>query len=158
MGVRYYAYPLAPELVARAMDDPRSFLSDDPLADAWGLGRPRRAEMLYLDKCWRQLQSLTSPPGGRPRPSHALVAGDVTYTGGGWLPWIDVLTPSEVDDVARDLVLLDASDVEARFAPPGNGTGEDRDEREYVTHYLRAAQDFTAQMQQRGWGLVYLIG
>src|SRR5690606_14201418 len=79
MGVRYYAYPLAPELVGRAMDDPRPFLSDDPLADAWGLGRPRHPQMLYLDKCWRQLQSLTNPPGGKPRPSHALVAGDVTY-------------------------------------------------------------------------------
>lgn len=158
MGIRYYAYPLAPEFVERAMDDPRPFLSDDPLADAWGLGRPQRADMLYLDKCWSLLQRLTHPPGGRPRPAHALVAGQVTHMGGGWIPWIDVLAPSDVDDVARDLALLDRSDVEARFAPVSGRIDEGRDEREYVTQYLGRAQQFTAQMQRRGWGLVYLIG
>ncbi|GAA1642199.1 DUF1877 domain-containing protein [Georgenia ruanii] len=158
MGIRYYAYPLAPDVVADAVDEPRSFLSDDPLADAWGLGRPRRADMLYLDKCWRQLQRLTHPPDGAPRPAHALFAGNVTHTSEGWMPWTAVLTPAAVDEVARDLALLDASDVDALLAPDGGGTAGADDERRYVNHFLHEAQTFTARLQPRGWGLVYLIG
>ena len=158
MGIRYYAYPLAPEFVDRAVDDPRPFISDDPLADAWGLGRPRRPDMLYLDKCWGQLQRLTNLRGAAPRRAHALFTGNVTHTPEGWIPWVGVLTPTDVDDVARDLALLDAGDVDALLARDGYGTDAAADERQYVNHHLREAQRFTAGMKQRGWGLVYLIG
>lgn len=36
MGIRYYAYAFDADMTARAQADPRSFISDDPLADAWG--------------------------------------------------------------------------------------------------------------------------
>lgn len=73
MGIRYYAYAFDHELTGQALADPRSILSSDPLADAWGLVPhaavstatfeqvvPRR-DMLYLDKAWRELQFLTGP-------------------------------------------------------------------------------------------------
>ena len=37
MGIRYYAYAFSADLAQRAIDDPHSILSSDPLADAWGL-------------------------------------------------------------------------------------------------------------------------
>ena len=32
------------------------------------------------------------------------------------------------------------------------------EDRSYIKEHLRSAQAFTARMQARGWGLVYLIG
>ena len=73
MGIRYYAYAFDADLAQRAVHDPDSILSSDPLADAWGLEphasvsvatfeqvSPKR-DMLYLDKAWSALQSLTRP-------------------------------------------------------------------------------------------------
>lgn len=94
MGIRYYAYPLDPDLVGWAQADPRSFLSHDPLADAWELDGTPRPEMLYLDKCWSSLQRLTCPVPGMSRPAHALVRGAVTHTPTGWIPWCGVLAPT----------------------------------------------------------------
>lgn len=74
----------------------------------------------------------------------------------GWIPWLGVLTPSQVDDVARDLALIDEDDVHdhlARDGGPVSAGGQG-----YVREYLRQAQQFTARMQQREWGLVYRIG
>ncbi|WP_324651635.1 hypothetical protein [Georgenia sp. H159] len=156
MGIRYYAYPLAPEHVDRARIDPYPFLSDDPLADAWELNGRRRPDMLYLDTCWGELQRLTCPDPGGPRPAYALVRGAVTRTGMGWIPWVDVLPPSDVDDVARDLALIDEDDVATCVGRDGEPLSSS--ERGYVTYYLRHAQDFTARLQRRGWGLVYMIG
>jgi len=62
MGIRYYAYAFDADMTARAQADPRSFISDDPLADAWGMPHGAQiavtnfeqsvpeTEMLYLDK------------------------------------------------------------------------------------------------------------
>jgi len=36
MGIRYYAYAFDGKLTEQVLADPLSFLSDDPLADAWG--------------------------------------------------------------------------------------------------------------------------
>lgn len=156
MGIRYYAYPLAPEHVDLARADPYPFLPADPLADAWELdGRPR-TDMLYLDKCWKELQWLTCPTAGAPRTAYALVRGQATHTGGGWVPWVDVLSPADVDDVARDLVLIGEDEVAACRDPHGDPLSASG--REYVTHYLREAQEFTARLQRRRWGLVHVIG
>lgn len=38
MGIRYYAYAFENDQTERVVADPRRFISDDPLADAWGIG------------------------------------------------------------------------------------------------------------------------
>ncbi|GAA1533895.1 hypothetical protein HD600_001840 [Microbacterium ginsengiterrae] len=37
MGIRYYAYAFDADLAQQAVHDPRSIVSSDPLADAWGM-------------------------------------------------------------------------------------------------------------------------
>lgn len=157
MGIRYYAYPLAPEFLERAATDPWAFVSDDPLADAWG-PQESAPEMLYLDKCWSLLQRLTRPDYSRRRISYDLFEGRVTNTSRGHIPWIKVLTPHEVDEIARDLSLLDDDDVDEMVARDDFYSTRPDEDRGYIKDYLRAAQEFTVRMQQRGWGLVYLIG
>lgn len=157
MGIRYYAYPLAPEFVDRATEDPWAFMSDDPLADAWG-PKESAPDMLYLDKCWRYLQRLTTPGVACPRIAYDLFEGDVTHTSRGWIPWIKVLTPDAVSEVSRDLSLLDGDDVDALLTRDDFYTTRLEEDRSYIKEHLRSAQAFTARMQARGWGLVYLIG
>ncbi|NLA65268.1 MAG: hypothetical protein GX862_04965 [Leucobacter sp.] len=101
MGIRYYAYAFDSKLSDQARADPRSLISSDPLADAWGMephqtisyatfeqAVPER-DMLYLDKAWRCLQILTGPleSGGRDsRPAFAMFEGEPTvhFRGGGF--------------------------------------------------------------------------
>ena len=49
MGIRYYAYPVERAHVSYARKDPRFFIADDPLADAWELNGRAKPRMLYLD-------------------------------------------------------------------------------------------------------------
>ncbi|WP_152360490.1 DUF1877 family protein [Microlunatus speluncae] len=158
MGIRYYAYPLAAEFVARAREEPLDFLSADPLLDAWGPAEERPI-MLYLDKCWRYLQALTQPDYGQdPRPAYWLFEGEVTFVHDGlaWIPWTRVLDPDEVAEVARDLSLLGTDDVRSLLRQPGFRSSAD--EYGYIAQYLADAQDFAARMAKDGSGLVYLIG
>ena len=160
MGIRYYAYPLLADEVERARNDPRAYLSDDPLADAWGMV-DRRPKLLYLDKCWSPLQRVFHPdPDRHPRPSFTLVEGNVTHTGYGWIPYIKVLSPDVVSDIARDIVLTDANDVRTALGldmpelqPPSLIA-----EFDYVMEYLAAAREFVADLDAEGCGLIYLIG
>jgi len=86
MGIRYYAYAFDAGLAQQAVDDPHSILSSDPLADAWGM-EPHasvsvatfeqvspKSDMLYLDKAWSALQSLTRPS------SDGLISGSAYRT------------------------------------------------------------------------------
>jgi hypothetical protein len=157
MGIRYYAYPLPAEFVERARSDPHLFLSADPLADAWGPAEDRPT-MLYLDKCWWYLQALTWPDHDTPpRPAYRLFEGEVTEVGdGSHLPWLRVLDPEEVAEIARDLALLDDDDVHTWAAETSLSRG--REDVDYLKHYLGAAKDFIARMVPDGWGLLYLIG
>ena len=159
MGIRYYAYPVAPELVDLAREEPRLFLSPDPLADAWG--PPERCpEMLYLDKCWHWLQRLTTR-GDAPRPAYRLFEGGVRFVdgGAGWHAWERVLGPDEVEAVAADIVLLGEEDVRAtvrRWSPDhGRSVAE---EMSYVMQFLGAAQHFAVATSRAGRGIVYTIG
>lgn len=88
MGIRYDAYRVERAHVAHARKDPRFFIADDPLADAWALDGRAKPRMLYLDKSWRLLQRVTWPgPDVAPRVSHRLSEGGVTdVPGAGWLP------------------------------------------------------------------------
>lgn len=57
--------------------------------------------MLYLDKCWRELQLLLANPPRR--AAQKLVDGQVTHTHGGWISHERALSPAEVKAVAADV-------------------------------------------------------
>ena len=161
MGIRYYAYPVAPQNIDEASKNPEQFLSSDPLVDAWGLEpvgpneyamhvnpRPR---MLYLDKCWSLMQRLTHQTA-HPRPAYALVAGDVLPDGFGWHPYVAALTPAEVADIANDLEAI-ADDELASFCET-----LEEDDADYLKYHFEQAKAFTRELAQSGEGLVYTIG
>ncbi|UFU02300.1 YfbM family protein [Ruania suaedae] len=168
MGIRYYAYAFDDDMTERAFADPLCILSDDPLADAWGLvpgaaespvtGQPRvpPRDMLYLDKAWPLLQSLTAPDGAA-RPAHRMFEGEVRMHAEGWDPWIRTLSPEEIPAIARDLAGIDESQVSAcvdRIAPGLRRAGD----LEYAREYLRRAQRFVTDLAAEHRGMVYQIG
>jgi len=172
MGIRYYAYAFDRDQTRKAVADPHTVLSDDPLADAWGL-EPHAAvsvttfeqsvperDLLYLDKAWRHLQIITGPAVGEVtrRPAFAMFEGEVTMHGMGWEPWVRTLTPDDVVDIARDLALL--SDEQARAALSGfTRFGDDEaGETAYALQYLAAARRFVQRLVEEDRGMVYMIG
>jgi hypothetical protein len=171
MGIRYYAYAFDPDLTEWALADPRSFLSADPLADAWGL-EPGAAvsiatfrqtlpnsEMLYLDKAWPYLQGLTaSTHGESPRPAHQLFEGHVRMTDGGWEPWVRALRPDQVDAVAHDMSTINVGEAATRFRELASHGRDPEEDVDYACHYLRRAQEFIGSLTAAGRGLVYMIG
>ena len=167
MGIRYYAYPRHPDHYEAAAEDPRSFMSDDPLGDAWGLvpngdgtstmGGKAVPPMLYLYKCWPHLQSLTTTPLGGHSPAHALFAGEPTMLNGGlcWEGFAKALSPAEMKEIAEDLKDATLFDDRDAFEP---GVIEDMpSELHYAQHYLEKAKDFAQEMSDKGLGAVYLI-
>lgn len=160
MGIRYYAYPVAAELIAHARDDPYQFMSADPLMDAWGPAEDR-PRMLYLDKCWSTLQDLTDGgPGGQPRPAYRLFEGDVTFVDGGmaWYAWTRVLDPDEVDKIADDIVMLTDADIRAMLLSGRRVRGPGGDDFAYISHHLACAQEFVVGLSRDRLGMVYKIG
>lgn len=172
MGIRYYAYAFDGNLTDQALIDHLSFLSDDPLADAWGFEHgatvstptfeqavPSR-DMLYLDKAWRHLQCLTAPaePDLIARHAHRMFEGAVVMNDMGWEPWVRTLTPPEVLAVAGDLGHVSDEDVEVRLRESHFFGREFDGELDYVVSHLRKARTFTANLAAEGRGLVYMIG
>jgi hypothetical protein len=160
MGIRYYAYPVASNLIEVAKSSPRSFLSDDPLTDAWRSVQ-KRPRMLYLDKCWHELQIIFGLDDASPRrPAFALVDGNVTYINEGWISHVAVLDSAQVAEVSKDLASITPSEVrDTLIATHTFGPQRDLEaEIEYVTHYLADALTFTTSLAEHGDGLVYLIG
>jgi len=168
MGIRYYAYAFDDALTERALANPQSILSADPLADAWGLEPgaavslatfeqviPER-DMLYLDKAWRHLQDLTGSTGedGSARPAYRMFEGTVRMHRLGWDPWVRALAPDEMPGIARDLENVDESRL-ADFA----GSGVDSVvETDYARQYLRRAREFASRLADEHRGMVYMIG
>jgi hypothetical protein len=160
MGIRYYAYPVDADLIEVAKSSPRSFLGDDPLMDAWG-PLDKRPPMLYLDKCWSELQLLLGGDSSSPnRPAFQLVEGNVVHLPGGWISHIAVLDPAQVVEIAKDLSVITQGQVRAKLtATRAFEFRDDLDEEfNYVVHYLRDAVTFTTGLSERGDGLVYMIG
>ncbi|WP_426520271.1 hypothetical protein ACPPVQ_07715 [Diaminobutyricibacter sp. McL0618] len=163
MGIRYYAYAFDADMTERAKADPRSFISDDPLADAWGLPHGAQTavtnfeqsvpstEMLNLDKAWPLLQEITKPSATdrRPRPGYRMFEGQATMHGDGWTPWVRALSPTEVIEIAEDLVELLPAVRDAEIAH--------RDTR-YVLDYLNRAVEFVTGVAASNRGFAYLIG
>lgn len=174
MGIRYYAYPLDKREAERAVADPLSAFSSDPLADAWGLepgasiGRAnldRRSswrEMLYLDKAWRHLQILSMPQSHESvaRPAYRMFEGNVTtdHDCSGWEPWLRAIAPEEVPEIVNDLELINHSGMPA-FLHATACLGPDPDpEISYAGFHFAQALEFAAAMRDDGRGLVYMIG
>jgi len=157
MGIRYYAYPVAADSIEDAKRTPYAHLGGDPLMDAWGPleDKPR---MLYLDKCWRELQVLL----GETRPARSLVEGQVVMHAEGWDGHTSVLDPAEVSIIADDLAQVTDDQVSAMIVQ-NRDAYRHRDvdidaEVKYVLSYLHDAQHFTRALAEDGFGLVYLIG
>ena len=173
MGIRYYAYAFDADLAQQAVDYPHTILSSDPLADAWGL-EPHasvsvatfeqvssKRDMLYLDKAWSALQSLTRPNPEEPATGSAfrMFEGDVTMHGMGWDPWIRTILPEEVPDIRDELCAIEESRVRewAQTWRSRHGA-DDETELRYVLDFLVRAQEFVASLADGGRGMVYLIG
>lgn len=158
MGIRYYAYPITAEQYDDAAKSPCRFHGSDPLMDAWG-PKEEQPEMLYLDKCWHELQVLFSTEPGVPdRAALRLVEGQVTHVEMGWIPHERALSPAEVAAIASDLATIGEADIR-RSLPQLNRWHETPEQvYSYVAHFLTAAQEFTARLAADGRGLVYLIG
>lgn len=163
MGIRYYAYAFDAEMTARAQADPMSVISDDPLADAWGMPHGAqtavtnfeqsvpRADMLYLDKAWSWLQEMTRPSATdrRPRPAYQMFEGQVAAHEHGWTPWVRALAPEDVPEIAKDLAELQRvlRDCETK-------DGETR----YLLYFLNRAVEFVTNVAASHRGFAYLIG
>jgi hypothetical protein len=164
MGIRYYAWPLHPDLIDLARSYPEAFAADDPFADAWFT---ENAGNCYLDKAWSGLQIVLGgsigPASGR-RPAFSLVEGDVTMTDLGWIAHFGVLDPIQLRRAARDLeqVLVahvppeskrDKARMSRRFlAPIAMG------DRDYVVEHLEVLKGFVGPLAASGMGMVYMIG
>ena len=160
MGIRYYAYPVHSDDIARARADPLAFVSDDPFSDAWG-PEELRPTMLYLDKCWHYLQVVLRPRSdGAPRTSFGLVEGQVTHTDRGWIPFVKLLAPDDVAAIADDLALVDGDDVRIALGLDLTEIDEPSQlvEYDYVLQYLADARAFLAELVKHRQGMVYMIG
>lgn len=173
MGIRYYAYAFDAELAQLAIDDPDSILSSDPLADAWGM-EPHasvsvatfdqlspKSDMLYLDKAWSALQSLTRPATDAPdaAPSYRMFEGRVTMHDMGWDPWVRTIPPEEIPAIRDDLCSFDESTVRSWAVSWQSTFGADHeDEIRYVLDFLERAKEFVNALADDGRGMVYMIG
>lgn len=158
MGIRYYAYPITAEQYPLALTKPCAFHGSDPLTDAWG-PQEMKPEMLYLDKCWNELQHLLASPSGQPdRPALQLVDGRVTFTPRGWIPYERALSPSQVEAVAADLKTVNEADIRRMVSEFPSWYVSSEQTYQYVAQYLAEAKQFTTRLARGGWGLVYLIG
>lgn len=158
MGIRYYAYPITADEYPRALENPCPFHGRDPLMDAWGPS-DARPEMLYLDKCWWELQELLGTVSEAPkRPAFQLVEGRVTDTPTGWIPFERALSPDQVKAVAADLSTVSEQDVRRMLSESQDPRASRPEEYDYIVHHLAAAQAFTESLAANGLGLVYLIG
>lgn len=163
MGIRYYAYAFDADMTEQALADPMSFISDDPLADVWGMPHGARSaitnfeqsvpktDMLYLDKACSAMQQLSAPstPDEVPLPAYRMFEGQVTMTGYGWIPWARALAPGDVVEVADDLMELQHS-VRADAA--------NDPETAYVLQFLQRAVAFVRHLAASNRGFAYMIG
>ncbi len=169
MGIRYYAYAFDAERTDLAVADPDSFISADPLADAWGFPHgassasptfeqavPER-DMLYLDKAWRALQAMTAPADGTAaRASFRMFEGDVVHHHDGWERFVRALLPEEMPAIAADLALVDADWLRRHLRVPLQR--DPAEELGYLTEFLGRARTFTEGLVEDGRGMVYVIG
>ena len=172
MGIRYYAYAFDEHMTEQALADPHSILSDDPLADAWGLEpgamvsvttfeqSVAERDMLYLDKAWRHLQALTAPAiaNESARPAFRMFEGQVAMHALGWHPWVRVLPPAEIPEIARDLQRIDDAMVSEALVHAEFPGVEPREEAAYAADYLHRARIFVSGLAEEHRGMVYMIG
>ncbi|MBE7323878.1 DUF1877 domain-containing protein [Nocardioides sp. Y6] len=169
MGIRYYAYAFDADRTEEALKDPMSVISDDPLADAWGMEpgftvgvigerepAPER-DLLYLDKAWSQLQWVVASLETQGDGAYRMFVGDVSMTDRGWIPWSRTITPDEALRVRDGLASISDEDVERVLRRQGRRPpmGPDTDD---LLHFLGKARAFVDQVVREGRGFAYMIG
>lgn len=101
MGIRYLAVSISETNFNHLSSDPTAMLIETEADEA------RRA--LDLDKSWGYLQRYLTESG--PRAAAELVAGDVTHTSDGWIPYRGLVSPERVRAAAQDLALISQSQL-----------------------------------------------
>jgi hypothetical protein len=160
MGIRYFARPVPPGLVAIAQINPGAFLDDAHFWRVWE-SSPRCPETLFLDKAWRDMQGLFGANGqDPPRPAYELVRGQIQCFGMNIRPFDRVLDPAQVACVASDLAQADMrklyQDCLPQHSPDWAAIMDGR--RDSVAHYVADAANFTAELAASRMGLIYSIG
>lgn len=174
MGMRYYAWAYEEDQAGIALEEPRKLMSDWPLADAWGLvpnngsslitgPRKPKSEMLYLDKTWHIMQSLTwrdwfsEKPA---RPCARMFEGYPTSDDGfeSWESFVRGIMPDEVPAIADDLESMTDGFVKQRIRADAHDSGSAESDIDYVLPYLHSAQEFVREVADTGRGFVYSIG
>ena len=133
----------------------RDFTEDDEdILDADGDRRSSYdLKTLDLDKSWRDLQHLLHGTDAA-----ALVRGNVTHTGGGWISHFAVLTAPEVAAAATALAGLDEATVKEAVRAHAFSPDRAEQDAEYVWEYVQRAAEFTARLARQGRALAAWIG
>jgi hypothetical protein len=156
MRIRYFGYPVLPGDIDDARRNPFCHLGVDPYREPTDATVP---QMLYLDRYWRYLQGLLATPLAHPsRPAAALVAGDVVRTGDRWVPHVEVLSPTQVADAARDIDGVSIGEIDRFLQTLPHENGIKAEGASCTLRCLRDAQRFAAHLAGDGRGLIYLIG
>lgn len=84
----------------------------------------------------------------------------MTFTNGGmtWTAWARALAPDEVVRIARDLEMIDDSDVRASLSGSSRVDQDISDDVDYVVGFLNRARDFAVAAASDERGFAYLIG
>ena len=164
MGIRYYAWPLHPDLVDLARSYPEAFAADDPFGDAWSTENTGNC---YLDKAWPELQCGLRGSvglGRRQRPAFSLVEGDVVMTNEGWIAHFGVLDPVQLLRAARDLQQIPVFEPSRRprrepaRSRRGAAMSSGWVDQDYAGHYLEVLRNFVGALAQAKMGMIYMIG
>lgn len=149
MGIRYLAVSISEADFNRLSSEPPAMLielEDDGARDG-----------LDLDKSWAHLQRYLEESG--PRAAGELVAGDVTHTSDGWIPYRGLVSPERVRAAAADLATITQPLLQAFFGvSETEGTSRDMEDYCYVSEYLRRAVEFIAEVALEKRAIVYWIG
>ncbi|MDF1488020.1 hypothetical protein [Tessaracoccus caeni] len=174
MGIRYYAYAFDRNDTEQALANPRDFLSDDPLADAWGLPHGftvahglyeqavPKCDMLYLDKAWRYFQLVTSPPSPEhtSRAAYRMFEGNVTFADPltGYDRWVRPIPPDDVVEIALDLNKITPEQFAGLLRPHIDNWHVKEEDIDYAVSYLPRAQEYMTGLVETDRGFVYTIG
>lgn len=149
MGIRYLAVSISEADFTRLSSEPPAMLSE--------LEGDGTRDGLDLDKSWSYLQRYLEEAGLE--AAGALVAGAVTHTNDGWIPYRGLVSPERVKVAAAELARITPPQLQAFFSvSETEGTSRDMEDYCYVSEYLQRAVEFIASVALQERALVYWIG